>query len=135
MKVKIQPDNYSCGIYSVINALLVYGENLSREEIKPLTGTTSREGTDEKGIQKALTELGYRYKVYTTKKSDNAWRWILNNSKNRPLILYLDKNHWLVVAGRVKNKVILIDSCSSAEIIGKKELLLRWKPYWGMSIY
>jgi ABC-type bacteriocin/lantibiotic exporter with double-glycine peptidase domain len=133
MKIKTQPDNYSCGIYSIINALTVYGEELSREEVKPLTGTT-RNGTDEKGLQKALTELGYKYRVYQTKNKNNAWRWVLNNAKNKPLILYVDGDHWLVAAGRIKNKIILLDSVDNAHIVGKEELLKRWKPYWGMSL-
>jgi|WetSurMetagenome_2_1015567.scaffolds.fasta_scaffold08886_6 ABC-type bacteriocin/lantibiotic exporter with double-glycine peptidase domain len=135
MKLKTQPDNYSCGIYSIINALMIYGENLSREEVINLTHTT-RNGTDEKGLINALEELGYKYKIYTTKNKDNAWRWVLSNSANYPLILYVDKDHWLVVAGRIKNKVILLDSVDTAHIVDKQELLKRWQDtnYWGIKV-
>lgn len=128
MKIKTQPDNYSCGVYSIINALIVYDEELSRKEVQNLTGTTLN-GTSEKGLQKALTKLGYKYRVYDSKNKNNSWRWVLNNSNKKPLILYVDKDHWLVIAGRIQNKVIALDG----HILNKKELLERWDG-WGMSI-
>lgn len=136
MKIKTQPNNYSCGIYSIINSLIVFGDNKSPEEIKEFTHTTSRNGTDEIGIKNALNNLGYTTKEYLTQNKNNAWRWVLNNSINYPLILYLDKKeHWIVVAGRIRNKVILIDSLDTAHIVGKEELLSRWgNQYYGIRI-
>ncbi len=136
MKLQTQPDGYSCGIYSIINALSVYDEELSRLKVGALTDTTKKNGTNERGIQKALCELGYKYRVYKTENPNLAWRWVLRHSINHPLILYVDHDHWLAVAGRVRNKVILLDSYDTAHVVGKKELLERWqdKNYWGMII-
>jgi ABC-type bacteriocin/lantibiotic exporter with double-glycine peptidase domain len=136
MMARTQPDDYSCGIYSIINALIVYGENKSRREVGALTQTTEN-GTDEEGIKQALTELGYKHRVYTSQNGNNAWRWILRHAGFNPLILYVDGDHWLVVAGRIQNKVVLLDSLNNAHIVNKTELLDRWKDkksYYGISI-
>jgi len=115
---------------------MVYGEDLSRQEVESLTSTTKRNGTDTAGLKSALTKLGYNYQIYETTIANNAWRWVLTNSINYPLILYVDKEHWTVIAGRIQNKVIMLDSVASALIVGKEELLKRWKDktYWGMKI-
>lgn len=136
-KIKTQPDNYSCGIYSIINALLVYDDHRNREEIKELSKTTYRKGTDEIGIKNCLTELGYKSREYVTKNKNAAWRWVLKNSISYPLILCTEDNqHWAVVIGRIRNKVILVDY-EDIKIIGKQELLLDWSykgSFWGLKI-
>jgi ABC-type bacteriocin/lantibiotic exporter with double-glycine peptidase domain len=128
MKIKTQPNNYSCGIYSIINSLIVFGDSKTPEEVGEFTSTT-KEGTDTPGIYNALDNLGYKYKVYKTRNKNNAWRLVLTNSINYPLILYLDKDHWAVITGRIKNKVILIDSFDTAHIDNKQELLARWSNF------
>jgi ABC-type bacteriocin/lantibiotic exporter with double-glycine peptidase domain len=136
MKIKTQPNDYSCGIYSIINSLIVFGDSKTPQEVGEFTLTTT-EGTDTKGIYNALDNFGYKYKVYKSKNKDNAWRWVLNNSIMYPLILYLDKDHWAVVAGRIRNKIILIDSFDTAHIDNKEELLTRWNnsgSFWGIKV-
>ena len=136
MKIKTQPNNYSCGIYAIINALIAFGDNKSPAEIQEYTNTTYRNGTSEKGIKNALNEFGYKTKEYKTQNKDNAWRWVLNNSINYPLILYLNTDHWAVIAGRIKNRVILIDSYDNPSIDNKEELLEKWYNiwYWGLKV-
>ncbi len=136
MQIRTQPNDYSCGIYSIINSLIVFGDSKSPKEVGEFTFTTEN-GTTEKGIINALNNFGYKTKVYKSSNGENAWRWILNNSINYPLILYVDNDHWIVIAGRISNKVILIDSWEKAEIIGK-ELLERWycsREYFGIKVY
>jgi ABC-type bacteriocin/lantibiotic exporter with double-glycine peptidase domain len=136
MKIKTQPNNYSCGIYSIINSLIALGDEKSPEEVQELTKTTF-EGTDTKGILNALDGFGYKYRKYNTRDRNSAWRWVLNNSVSYPLILYLDGDHWAVIAGRIQNRVILIDSFDTVHITDKAELLTRWNNYnwyWGLRI-
>ena len=137
MKIKTQPNDYSCGIYSIINSLMVYGDSKTPEEVNLFTLTT-KEGTDTKGIYNALSNFGYKYRVYKTKNKNNAWRWVLNNSIKYPLILYLDRDHWAVISGRIRNKVILVDSFDTVHIDNKTELLSRWSNlgnFWGLKVY
>lgn len=128
-KIRTQPDKYSCGVYAIINSLLSFGDSRRRNQVEKLTSTTWW-GTDEKGIKNALLELGYKVKEYKSRSKQNAWEWTLNNSINYPLILIIDNNtHWVVVSGRIRNKVILIDSKEGVSIVGKKEFFHIWENY------
>ena len=134
--MKYQPDNYSCGIYSIINALEAFGDKKSPIEVKYLTDT-NKNGTSEKGILTALKEFGYKPVEYKTTNPNNAWKWVLNNSINYPLILIVDEwEHWIVVAGRIKNRIIYLDSKEGCFIYDKKSLLDKWsyKGYYGIKI-
>jgi hypothetical protein len=137
MKIKTQPDNYSCGIYSIINSLIVYGDSYTREEAKEVSGTTYRNGTSEKGIQHALSCIEYSSKEYLSKQEDHAWRWVLKNSTTSPLILIVDKNeHWRAVIGRIRNKGSIIGD-KYTQIVDKSELLARWKSsdgFYGLKV-
>lgn len=136
--MKTQPDEYSCGVYAVINALSAIGDEKSPDEVLEYT-ETDENGTSEKGIKNALEAFGYIVQEYTTHNSNNAWRWVLTNSINYPLILIIEKwNHWVVIAGRLKNKVILIDSDpkNTVAVLGKFELLNKWgyRGFYGIKI-
>lgn len=136
--MQTQPNNYSCGVYAVVNALSAVGENLNPVEVAEYTQTT-RAGTSETGIINALRMYGYQTHEYRTKQPINAWKWVLHNSIQHPLILLVEKwEHWVVIAGRIKNKVMLIDSDpkNSVAVVGKQELLERWgyRGYYGIKI-
>lgn len=136
--MKTQPNNYSCGVYAVINALLTLGDEKSPKEVQELTGT-DKNGTSENGILNALINFGYQPKEYKTNNKDNAWRWVLSNSIEHPLILIVENwEHWVVIAGRIKNKVIWIDSDpkNTVRILNKQELIELWgyRGYYGIRV-
>lgn len=136
--MKYQPDNYSCGIYSIINALEVYGDRKSRDEVIEVSGTT-KEGTDKYGILNALKEFGYNPIEYKTNNKENAWKWVITNAINYPLILIVDeRDHWIVIAGRIRNKIVYIDSSvnEGCFILDKSQLLEKWgyRGYYGIKI-
>lgn len=136
--MQTQPNNYSCGVYAVVNALLALGDKHSPQEVRQYTGTTS-EGTSEHGILNALKAYGYPAKEYVSNQTNPAWRWVLKNSIHYPLILIVEKwEHWVVVAGRIQNKVILIDSDpkNTVEVLSKWELLEKWgyRGYYGIRV-
>jgi ABC-type bacteriocin/lantibiotic exporter with double-glycine peptidase domain len=128
----VQPNSYSCGAVSLVNAARTLGVELSYDDAKRLTGTTARDGVDERGLINAIAEVGLHYHEYTTSNSQNGWRWLLKWSKTTPLILCLDSyQHWSTVTGRIGRKVILVDPRarngeSGVHPIARVDLLERW---------
>lgn len=130
-----QTNNYSCGTIAFANAVKVFGIELSYADAKRLVGTTSRYGTDYKGIIRGVTELGFKAREYKQRNDDAAWRWLLRTSTKYPIIILCDFNcHWATVTGRVKNKVIFVDPTANLEhgetgtyVLGKDDFLWRWK--------
>lgn len=109
--MKLQPDNYSCGVYSIINAASVLGCDIKKKDILKHSNTTKTNGTDEKGIINALKKL--KFKVYEFHISFDAAIFCLKNllHDGSPVIVYFDsEEHWCTMIGHIGDKFVLFDS-------------------------
>ena len=131
----LQPNRYSCGTLSVLNAIMSLGGESTYEDVYAAIGTTSRDGTSDDGILSGLSLLGYRGWEYKGKNPDCAWRYVSENCGKTPVILLVDDwKHWIVATSKASRKVVVIDSDpntrkneAGAIVYDKQSLLSRWK--------
>ena len=103
--MKYQTRSYTCGPAAVVNALRLYGLQVPELRVSTLAHTTS-DGTDERGLMRALRALGCKPRaVKLTAKIRNS---ILAGI---PLILHLDSElHWVVICGCLGQNFVVFDS-------------------------
>jgi ABC-type bacteriocin/lantibiotic exporter with double-glycine peptidase domain len=108
--VIIQPDSYSCGACAIHNAMQALGHDLELDDIQEMAGT-DEDGTDEKGIKRALEQLGYTGEVIAS-KGDEFWADVTTAVGNGdPVILSTeDYDHWVTVVGVSGDRVVVFDS-------------------------
>ena len=106
--MKYQTRSYTCGPAAAVNALRLYGLQVPELQLAKLAGTTS-EGTDEKGLMRALRKLGAAPTAV----------WLTSTVRRRvqagiPVIIHLDEElHWVVVIGLLGDSLIAFDSWKS----------------------
>jgi hypothetical protein len=106
-----QPNGYSCGVLVVSNALNALGIPASYEDIKRVSGCTSRYGTTREGVIRALVEFGATGTPYRTRKPDNAWKFVRRWAATTPLICLVDSyQHYFLVSGVIGDRVMVVDS-------------------------
>lgn len=118
----LQRDNYSCGVYAVVNACLALGHDHTSEisQIRQWAGTTKEHGTDEKGIARALQQLQYSVQELRDQPLDQLLVSIRASlDRGSPTILCVDGvDHWVAVIGSVHDRVIIFDSQRDSETSG-----------------
>lgn len=139
--MKFQKDSYSCGVFAVMNAAKCLGIDLKRRSITKYSKTTKENGTNEKGILRALSNNGMVGEEFTFKEEqvDEAFE-VLDNvlvgASLNPVILSVDNdNHWCTLIGKLGYKYILFDSDRSkynkeengVHVLTKEELEAYWK--------
>jgi ABC-type bacteriocin/lantibiotic exporter with double-glycine peptidase domain len=132
--MRFQTRSYSCGAAAVVNALRCFGKRIAERHIWPLADTTD-DGTDEEGILKALSSLGYSTsEVKSVTKKEAVWE--LNQALALfPVILSVQQEkHWVTVIGMICDRYIIVDPArterSKAEngviMMSRRELLKYW---------
>ncbi len=108
---RFQAEDFSCGPAAVVNALRSLGIRLTEREVSELAGTT-RSGTDERGIMRALRQLGYGVEELDTLDSDEAWEWLrCQLLVVRPVVLCVENfEHWTSVVSMFGDRVVYVDS-------------------------
>lgn len=103
--MKYQTRSYTCGPAAAVNALRLYGLQVPEAHVAKLAKTTS-DGTDEKGLMRALRKLGAAPTAV----------WLTSTVRRRvqagiPVIIHLDEElHWVVVIGCLGENLIAFDS-------------------------
>lgn len=103
--MKYQTRSYTCGPAAAVNALRLYGLQVAEAHVAKLAKTTS-DGTDEKGLMRALRKLGAAPtavgRTSTVRKRVRA---------GIPVIIHLDNElHWVVAIGLLGDSLIAFDS-------------------------
>lgn len=138
-----QHANNICGPYSVLNALSALDFNVDYDTVARLAGTSCKNGTSRRGIQRALKELGYSHAPYFTRNADNAWRWLYTNAHNMPIVILTDAyGHYCTITGTMNSHVVLVDPSVSdynknVFILSRGDLLSRWGylgRYWAVKV-
>ena len=131
---KTQPNDWSCGVLAVWNALHALGYDANYHDIRKLSKENCRNGTERQGIIRAIIGLGYRAIPYRSHNADNAWsfarRWAMRN----PIIALVDGHtHYFTLSGVIDGRVIVVDSGANttgnemgAFVFSKQELIARW---------
>lgn len=94
----------------MVNALRLYGLQIPELRVATLAKTTS-DGTDERGLMKALRLLGCKPKaVKLTGKIHNSI------NQGMPIILHLDtEGHWVVICGCLGPNFVIFDSSKNQQ--------------------
>ena len=134
--MKIQDDDRSCGIFAVMNAIRCFDRKASKKIITKHT-RTDKDGTDEEGISRAISRLGYTPRAERHRKFPWMWEHLTGClAIGNPCILSIDGGtHWVVAIGSLGNSVIVIDSENSKKnrkengirLFSKKKLSKAWK--------
>jgi ABC-type bacteriocin/lantibiotic exporter with double-glycine peptidase domain len=135
--MELQEKGYSCGPAALRSVLYVYGKRVSEAAIRKWAGTT-REGTDEVGLQRAMSHYGFRAREFQTTSVREATAWLKDNlRKGNPVLLATDKwDHWISVVGILGKKLLLFDpepqqkgkrrKYSGVQVYSMNDLVSRW---------
>lgn len=135
--MKLQERGYSCGPAALRAALYVLGHNLTETSLRRKSGTTP-DGTDEKGIKRAVAYYGHGSREYNSESMKKSWAWLKSTvGRGKPVLLCVDGwNHWVAVVGKLGGKLLIFDPDSSPgrrkkysglEILNEQELGNRWR--------
>lgn len=135
--MELQERLYSCGPAAVRSALYVLGHKTSEAAIRRQAGTTP-DGTDERGIIRAIHHYGHKTREHHTEAIKVAWDWLKTElRRGRPVLLCVDKwDHWVSAIGTLGSKVLIFDPDSSMgqkrkysgiKLYSEHELGSRWK--------
>lgn len=151
--MELQQRKFSCGPSSVRAALYVLGHTVTEAALRRWAGTTA-EGTDERGMLRAIAHYGHRGKEYQAESGKRSWDWLRASlGRGRPALLCVDQwNHWVTVVGRLGAELLVFDPDSSdgrrkkysgLMVYSKQDLLTRWiytdeetnkQTYYGISV-
>lgn len=131
--MRFQADNHTCGPVSVANAMKCFGKRISIKKITNLCGTTQKQGTNEFGIQSALSQLGFEFDVVNCHTLEEAFAEI---DAGVPIIAsVVNSTHWCVFLGKIGKRTILFDPSNSDKnkkengihLMAKYELSKYWR--------
>lgn len=145
--MKYQEKSHTCGLASIVNGMRCKGIRTTENKINRWAKTT-KGGTDEKGMQEALSRLGCVLNVINGTSGSECWAELYDYLlKGCPVILCVDQStHWVVAGGLIGDLVIVFDSGTNASnmrengvaIKNKKQLLSKWRDrsrkYYGIVI-
>ena len=108
-------DHPWCGPAALQNALRALGLFIRQEELVHLCGTTE-DGTDEKGLIKALNRLPVDfYPIYDFKRLSALSSLDASLSCGEPVIICVDDwDHWVVVIGKLGTRYLIFDSTNDS---------------------
>lgn len=116
--MRLQPDSYSCGAMAIVNACKALGMKCDVNRVRKLAQTDPQDGTDEHGVQQALTELGLQWSVLEGNSDQHFWALITEAVRvGDPVIVCVDGvDHWLAVVGALgADRVVVFDSERTGE--------------------
>jgi ABC-type bacteriocin/lantibiotic exporter with double-glycine peptidase domain len=136
--VRFQKEDFDCGPASLVNAAAALGRKISIERAALFAGTSPKDGTDEKGILRALGRMGLEGEELHTSHQADAFRWLCQQiGLGRPVILAVEgDSHWASVVGVLGgDRVVYVDSADYREnrrengtyVFSKRKLARLWK--------
>lgn len=138
--MKFQKDDYSCGVFAVLNGARAMGVRLSERAIRAHTATKKDEGTSNYGILNALERLGFEGRDFLLPQED-AYQKVHDSvaSGSSVLLCVEEENHWVAVVGTCGKKVVTFDSWKSkanqaeagVDVWDKRSLKYWWTPAGG----
>ena len=135
--MELQERGYSCGPSALRAALYVLGHNVTEASLRRWSGTTP-EGTDEKGIIRAVKHYGHGAREHNSESLKRSWGWLKDTvGRGKPVLLCVDEwNHWIAVIGKLGGKLLVFDPDSSPgrrkrysglEVYSEQDLGMRWR--------
>ena len=134
--MRLQERKYSCGPAALRAALYVLGHNVTEAALRRRAGTTP-EGTDERGIRRAVHHYGHTTREHYFNSSRKAWGWLKRTlATGRPVLICSDSwEHWMAVVGVFGGKVLVFDpykpaggrqKYSGLKVYNEADLTSRW---------
>src|SRR5690348_2834568 len=114
--MRFQIEDFDCGPASIVNVAAAFGKKVSISRATKLAGTTE-DGTDERGMLRALSKLGFEGTEFQTSSQAEAMSWLKGQLLiGRPTILIVEKNgHWAIAAGLLGDRIVYVDSADYEE--------------------
>ena len=112
MKAYSQETRYSCGASAIRNCISALGGQVPSEKyVRRIAGTTIN-GTNETGIVKALSKLGYQCESYYTENTLNYKNKLSKVLQAGSVAITIIDNqiHWIAVVGYSNRKITFVDS-------------------------
>lgn len=149
-----QLEDYDCGPASLVNCAAAFGRKISLKRACKLAGTTE-DGTDEKGMLRALSKLGFEGTEFQTSSQVDALRWLKAQLlQGNVAILIVEKNgHWATTIGLLgSDRVVYVDSAdyqknrreNGVYVFSQRKIAALWKArkegrprvpnYYGISV-
>ncbi|MFH0736845.1 MAG: hypothetical protein V1773_19215 [bacterium] len=129
-----QPDNYSCGPFSLKHAMNIFGVFKSDGLIIEKSGARWWSGVDEVGLDIAARAFNFKLEEFQTDSEYKALVMLNKNlKKNYPCILCVDDwRHWITVVNHTKSEYVVINSGEDKVFytLNSQKLL----DYWGCYI-
>ena len=136
--MEFQQRAYTCGPAAVRAVLYVLGHNVLEATIRKWARTTPQDGTDEKGIIRAVQRYKHKTKEYQSESSRKSWHWLKTAlGRGRPVLLCVDGwGHWVAAVGTLGGRVLVFDpeivpgkrrKYSGLQYYNQVELVERWR--------
>lgn len=152
--MELQQRKFSCGPAAARAVLYVLGHHKVTEAALRRWAGTTPDGTDERGMLRAISHYGHKGKEYQAESGKKSWAWLKNIlGRGKPVLLCVDEwDHWVAAVGRLGGKVLIFDPDSSGGrrkkysglvVYDEKDLLGRWayhdpetnkNAYYGISV-
>ena len=128
--MRFQSRKFTCGPAAICNALEVYKDYRTEDEVANLCKTTV-EGTSPRGIVRGIVALGYWPQPIKWRDSLKAIG-LLDSLivAGTPAILCVDSwSHWIALVGKMDGMFITVDSADNhlIQFSTPEELATRWK--------
>ncbi len=107
-----QPNDYTCGPFSLKHAMNMFGVFIGDKLIIEKSGAKWWKGTDEVGLEAAAKAFNFKFEAFTTESEYKALV-SLNKylKKGYPCILCVNNwKHWITVVNHTKNEYVVINS-------------------------
>src|SRR6185369_3021310 len=117
--LRLQPNGYTCGPAALRHALLAYGRRVSVRRLAHLAGTEYHKGTDDRQLQQAAIEVGYRIRseLFTEPEpASSALKTYLRTGT--PVLLCADRyEHWITAVACTGRHVWICDSARPGPVL------------------
>ncbi|HPN38193.1 MAG TPA: cysteine peptidase family C39 domain-containing protein [Melioribacteraceae bacterium] len=128
-----QPNDYTCGPFSLKYAMNIFGVFISDGLIIEKSGARWWDGVDEVGLERAANFFNFKFKPFNTNNKTKAIKLLNEQLKNNyPCILSVDNwKHWITVVNNTKSEYVVINSGVSKVFYTLKtnELIDYWAYY------
>ena len=137
--MRFQEEDFDCGPASLVNIAAAFGRKVSLARAGKVAGTTES-GTDEKGMLRGLSKLGFEGTEFQTSIQSEAMSWLKGQLLlGYPTILVVEKNdHWAIAAGLLGDRIVYIDSADYEQnkrengiyVYSQRKVANLWKARW-----
>lgn len=135
--MRFQSTAANCGPAVLRNALLCHGITRSEEELEALTGCTAADGTNPKGMLKALAAIARENpqispRVIAESREDVALLKLVFTIQQGSVVIMCADNaeHWTLAFGLLGSNIIHMADSADSELVQHlrpDKLLARWK--------